>query len=126
VQVKGLSWVGVGTDDFAGTLAFFTDVLGLKIAISDDRGVAMLHVGVDQVLEIFGPGTSGRSKTVTPVVAFEVDDVEAARAELRTQGIELIGDLGRWNGFEWQYFRGPDGHTYAVKKTPPPGWGAGE
>jgi hypothetical protein len=31
----------------------------------------------------------------------------------------------RWNGFEWLYFRSPDGHLFSVKKTPPPGWEAG-
>jgi hypothetical protein len=83
--------------------------------------VALLHAG-DAVVEIFGPGTRGQALTAPPVVAFEVDDVHAARAELLAKDVELIGDIGSWNGFEWLYFRGPDGHVFAVKKTPPPGW----
>ena len=124
MKVKRISWLGVGTDDFAGTLAFFTGVLGLEPAIVDDKGVAILHAGDSQV-EIFGPGTSGRARTSPPVPAFEVEDVEAAREELLAAGVELLGDIGRWNGFEWQYFRGPDGHVFAVKKTPGAGWEAG-
>lgn len=122
MQIKGLSWVGVGTDSFRATVEFFTEVLGLKIALSDPRGVAMLHLGDGQVLEIFGPGTSGRDRTAQPVVAFEVDDVIAAKEELLAHDVELIGDVGSWNGFEWLYFRGPDSHVYAIKKTPPAGW----
>lgn len=122
MHVKGLSWIGVGTDHYGSTLKFFTEILGLRIAISDERGVAMLHVGENQVLEIFGPGTGGRDKTSPPVVAFEVEDVLAAKGELLAHNVELIGDVGSWNGFEWLYFRGPDGHVYALKKTPGQGW----
>lgn len=122
MKVKGLSWVGVGTDDFPRTLAFFTEVLGLPPAVVDPRGVALLHAGPGQLVEIFGPGTGGRALTAPPVIAFEVDDVGAARAELAAAGVEIIGDIGAWNGFEWLYFRSPDGHLFSVKKTPPPGW----
>lgn len=122
MQVKGLSWVGIGTDDFSTSLRFYTDVIGLRPAVVDDRGVAMLDLGEGQVLELFGPGTGGRALTSPPAVAFEVDDVAAARDELLEAGVEVIGDIGRWNGFEWLYFRSPEGHVLAVKKTPPPGW----
>lgn len=122
MQVKGISWIGVGTDTFQPTLDFFTTVMGLEPKIVDPRGVAMLTVGDGQILELFGPGTGGRALTSPPVIAFEVDDVSAAHAELITKGVEVIGDVGAWNGFEWLYFRGPDDHIYAVKKTPPPGW----
>ena len=122
MKVKGISWVGVGTDDFGGALAFFTEVLGLKAAVVDERGVALLHAGDGQVLEIFGPGTSGRRLNSPPAIAFEVDDVSQARDELVRAGVEVIGDIGRWNGFEWVYFRSPDGHVLSVKKTPPAGW----
>jgi catechol 2,3-dioxygenase-like lactoylglutathione lyase family enzyme len=122
MEIKRVSWVGVGTDDFARALAFYTGVLGLKPAVVDARGVALLHAGPDQVLEIFGPGTSGRALTSPPAIAFEVEDLEAAHEALLAAGVEVIGEIGRWNGFEWLYFRSPDGHVLAVKKTPPPGW----
>jgi hypothetical protein len=74
-------------------------------------------------VEIFGEGsTRGQALTSPPAVAFEVEDVYAARAELLSKGVELIGDIGSWNGFEWVYFRGPENYVFAVKKTPAPGW----
>ena len=110
-------------DDFARSLAFFTDVLGLRTAAVDgERGVALLHAGEGQVVEIFGPGTRGHTLTSHPVVAFEVEDVAEARDELVRRGVEVLGEIGSWNGFEWLYFRSPDGHVFSVKKTPPPGW----
>jgi hypothetical protein len=54
-----------------------------------------------------------------------VDDVHAAADELAREGIELVGETGSWNGFEWLYFRSADGHMFAVKKTTPPGWERG-
>lgn len=122
MNVKGYSWVGVGTDSFQETVSFFENIMGLSTVIIDDRGVAMLKVSDGQFLEVFGPGTQGRKLTSPPVVAFEVDDVAAARDELIARGIEVLGDMGSWNGFEWLKFRGPGGHVYALQKTPPAGW----
>jgi predicted enzyme related to lactoylglutathione lyase len=124
MKVTGFSWLGVGVDDFPAAVSFFEDVLGIMVAVRDGRGVAMLQVGERQVLEVFGPGTRGKELCTTPVMAFEVEDVANARAELVAHGVELIGDIGSWNGFEWLYFRGPGGHIFAVKKTPPDGWEA--
>lgn len=124
MKIKGISWLGIGTDAFDETCAFFTQTLDIPVVISNPRGVAMLRLPDGQLLEIFGPGTTGRALTAPPVVAFEVDDVGAAQAELIAKGVEVIGDIGSWNGFEWLYFRGPDDRVYSLKKTPPRGWEA--
>lgn len=122
IKVTGLSWVGIGAEDFTQTLSFFTDVMGLDAAVVDERGVAMLKAGPSQIVEIFGPGTRGYELTRPPVVAFEVEDFDAAVATLRDCGVTLLGEPGRWNGFAWQYFEAPAGQLFAVKQTPPPGW----
>lgn len=122
IKVKGISWVGIGTEAFEETVAFFTDVLGLEIALIE-KPVAMLHAGSGNIVEIFGQGsTRGKALNSPPVVAFEVDDVPAARERLVARGVKLIGDIGTWNGFEWLYFRGPEGYIFSVKKTPHSDW----
>ena len=122
MKITGFSWLGVGVEDFDEAVGFFRDVMGLRVAVESDTGVAMFQVANRQVLEIFGPGTSGKERTTPPVMAFEVEDIGAARRELAAAGVELIGELGSWNGFEWQYFVGPGGHTLAIKTTPADGW----
>jgi catechol 2,3-dioxygenase-like lactoylglutathione lyase family enzyme len=121
VKIKGISWIGVGTVRFSETLRFFVDVMGLEVAVAEEEQ-ALLRIADGQLLEIFGRDGRGRSLNSPPVAAFEVEDVHAAADELTRNGIELVGEVGSWNGFEWLYFRSPDGHLFAVKKTPPPGW----
>ena len=116
MKVKGFAWAGVGTDDFEATLRFFTEVIGLTVE-SNNGKIAHLAVGPRQTLEIFGEGP-GKAMNVTPTIAFEVEDFDAACEELRRAGVELVGEVGRWNGFEWQYFRSPDGHLFEIKKVP--------
>ena len=122
MKITGFSWRGVGVDDFDAALGFFRDVMGLRLAVESDTGVAIFQVADRQVLEIFGPATAGKERTTPPVMAFEVEDIGAARRELAAAGVELIGELGSWNSFEWQYFVGPGGHTPAFKTTTDDGW----
>lgn len=124
IRVTGISWLGVGAENFESAFAFFTAILGLEVAASGPD-VAMLRAGSAQIVELFGPASRGKALTVPPVAAFEVEDVAEARDHLIAHGVETLGPIGAWNGFEWLYFRGPEGHVYAVKKTPPPGWEAG-
>ena len=97
--------------------SFYRDVLGPEVWVEGD-GQAILKTASGDQLEIFGRDEQEKEITRSPVVAFEVDDLEAAREELRAAGIELIGETGSWNGFSWQYFRSPDGHIFEIKSSP--------
>ena len=117
MKVKSFSWVGVSTDNFERSLGFFRDLLGMQVWVQGEQQ-AILTTESGQQLEIFGGDEREKQLTGSPVVAFEVDDLEAALDELRMAGIELIGEIGRWNGFAWQYFRSPDGHVFELKSSP--------
>jgi catechol 2,3-dioxygenase-like lactoylglutathione lyase family enzyme len=117
MNVKNFSWVGVSTEDFDRSLSFFRDVLGLETWVQGEEQ-AILKTTSGQQLEIFGRDGREMELTRSPVIAFEVDDLESAREELLSAGIELIGEVGRWNGFAWQYFRSPDGHIFEIKSSP--------
>ena len=120
IKVKGFTWVGVGTDDFAASMRFFTQVLGLEVEHHGDDQ-AILRVAPGQQLEIFGAEGRGKSLNTPPTIAFEVDDVAEASRALAAGGAELVGEPGSWNGHEWQYFRTPDGHLFEIKRSPPEG-----
>lgn len=117
IRVKGLAWVGIGTDRYAQTMRLFRDVLGMEVEAEGDEQAILRTVNGDQV-EIFGKDGRGKSQNSPPTVAFEVDDVAAARDSLVAAGIEIVGEIGSWNGHEWLYFRSSDGYLFEVKKTP--------
>ena len=117
MQIESFSWVGVSTSDFEKSLRFYRDVLGLELWVAGDEQ-AILKTASGQQLEIFGRDEREKQLTSSPVVAFELSDLEAACEELRSAGIELIGEVGRWNGFAWQYFRSPEGHVFELKSSP--------
>jgi glyoxylase I family protein len=117
IEVKGFAWVGVGTADFARSRDFFTRVLGLEVS-AEEGTTALLNVASGQQLEIFGGDSRGRRLNDPPTIAFEVDDVSAARDTLLAEGIEIIGEIGQWGGHEWLYFRTPDGHVFELKRSP--------
>ena len=57
------------------------------------------------------PG-SGAERGMTHHLAFEVDDVEAARARLTANGVGLAGGpMPRGDGYVQVFFRDPDGHV---------------
>ena len=54
-----------------------------------------------------------------PIVAFIVDDVVGARAEIVATGIELLSEV-IWaaDGFGWFFLRAPDGNIYCIEQVP--------
>ena len=124
MEVKGVRWVGVGTERVAQMRSFAIEVLGLTVIGEDTEQFVELATANGTKLELFGPGAVADSPWLfesNPVVAgFLVDDIEAARDELaRTTGVELLGDLHALpDGYAWQHFRAPDGRVYELTVDP--------
>ena len=107
MRVLNIRWVGVSTDDLDATRAFFESVLGLRVRF-EEPGTVELVTAEDDRVQLFA-GRSG-----APVPLFEVDDVRAARRELETAGIELVGSVERDTDWEYFAFRAPDGNLYEL------------
>jgi catechol 2,3-dioxygenase-like lactoylglutathione lyase family enzyme len=124
VEVKGIRWIGVGTDRLAAMRSFAIDVLGMRTLGEDDEDFVELAMADGAKLELFGSAAAADGPWLfaanTVVAGFLVDDIEAARDELaRTPGVELLGDLrGTPGGYAWQHFRAPDGHVYELTADP--------
>jgi catechol 2,3-dioxygenase-like lactoylglutathione lyase family enzyme len=123
VEVRGIRWIGVGTNRVAEMRSFATGVLGMRVAGQDGEDFVELAMGDGTKLELFGAGAVDApwQFASNPVVAgLLVDDIEAARDELaRTPGVELLGELHiSPDGYAWQHFRAPDGHVYELTADP--------
>jgi predicted enzyme related to lactoylglutathione lyase len=110
MSAKGLVWIGVPTEDFEGTVAFFRDVSGIEEE-TGEGDVAILGLPGGEMVEVFGPSSRVQEQLATgPVVGFLVDDVAEAREEMEGRGVEFIGPVHAGDaGASWSHFRGPEG-----------------
>ncbi|WP_127506147.1 VOC family protein [Actinoplanes solisilvae] len=110
MEITGLGWLGVRTGEADALADFYARVLGLRL-IHEEPGFRVFQLPDGSNVEIFGVGFAGKEHFDTgPVAGFAVRDLAAAVAELRTAGVELLGESGP----TWQHFRGPDGNVYEL------------
>ena len=119
MQIIKLAWVGTRTESPESTVAFFRDLLGLRLDMTLP-GFWMLKMPDGSKVEIFGPDTEmNRHFTTGPVAGFLVDDVSAASDELRAAGVEILFESGvDDSGNAWVHFRAPDGNIYEFTQDP--------
>jgi len=121
LRPRKLGHVGVFVKDLERSTKFYTEVVGLKV--SDElagRAVFLRcsHDHHDTVLFQLDPEKSGRSqnpRVELQQISYEVDrldDLRQKAAELRAQGIEVIGPQQRGPGMDKTIdFSDPDGNT---------------
>jgi catechol 2,3-dioxygenase-like lactoylglutathione lyase family enzyme len=117
MDVRNILWVGVRTERYDETVAFFRDVLGLRVNFEESTTNELETSEGDRV-QVFAPGARyfeffGQHAR-GPVPLFEVDDVRAARRELETAGVEILGATERDSEWEWIHVRAPDGNLYEL------------
>jgi catechol 2,3-dioxygenase-like lactoylglutathione lyase family enzyme len=108
VNISRLDFVAIPSQDAVRAAAFYRDVLELR---PDEKAQFEFWAG-ETCLSIWEPDKVGR--TFAPQrnghVAFHVDDVEAARAELEAKGVEFLGDTFDTGVCHMAFFRDPDGN----------------
>jgi catechol 2,3-dioxygenase-like lactoylglutathione lyase family enzyme len=119
MEVLGYTWAGVRTADLKSTASFFQDVLGLS-PIHEGKGMVQFEMPSGQLFEIFGSGSRYYGLHACPVLAFQVEDVRAAREELESRGVEFVTSVEGSEAEAWTYFRGPDGFLYELWQTARP------
>ena len=131
MRISRISFVGAKTQRFDAMTAFTRDVLGLRPGHRDDGwAVFQLGSGERDLFEVYRPG--GYDERLLPAVAdgvtiaFGVDDLVEARAELVAAGVEIVADAiwaaqafddPKLDGWGWLFFRAPDGRIYALQQT---------
>lgn len=126
VQITGVDFVVVPTDAFDTAVAFYGDVLGLPCI---DRYGSMPGAEFQAgnltlaVMEAKAFGREFRPNAMP--IALQVDDVDAARAQLEAAGVEFVTDTFDSGVCHQAIFRDPDGnplalhHRYAPPKPKP-------
>ena len=101
MRVLGYTWAGVRTADLKSTTLFFADVLGFSV-IHKGEGLVQFEMPSGQLFEVFDSRSRYYRLHACPVLAFQVEDVRAARKELESRGVEFVTDV------LWQRIRGLD------------------
>jgi glyoxylase I family protein len=125
-MLKRLDNVGIAVRDARRSLAFYTAVLGFEGEVTDGEGGVRLG---DVSLYIFesksgvGPAPRTEDYYANPFgldhLAFEVDNIEDAGAELERRGVtflhSVVGDPG---SFRYRGFHDPDGNMlYIIQRA---------
>lgn len=119
----GLNWAIHCTPHFEQTVAFFRDVLGLAmtaegVPVTDTQFTryAQFTLPTGNVLEIVEPTPAVQQLYTAPIMAFTVDHLVHARAELEQRQVVFVAPIFRTNdGWGWTYVRAPDGAIYQLQ-----------
>jgi catechol 2,3-dioxygenase-like lactoylglutathione lyase family enzyme len=124
MNVLRIGFLGTRTTNFQQTADFFQDILGLQAAwTKPDWTGFKLPTGENDFVEIFGPAQQNPNlypdSATGIIVAFIVDDVLDAHAEIAATNIELLSEV-IWvaDGFGWFFLRAPDGNVYCIEQVP--------
>jgi len=122
-QTEGLlrwpTWIGVVVDDLEAQRRFWGELLGVP---EDHAGPGFAHFVMPtgesfEVIERSGlPEYDARRFQV----GFEVDDIEATRAELVRRGLTPVSEIMEPDSPDpWAYFRDLEGNVFEIKQRRP-------
>jgi predicted enzyme related to lactoylglutathione lyase len=114
--VTGVDFVGLPTQDLERSVRFYGETLGLRrSAYRPDRNFAEFETGTVTLSIIdpvkMGVGDFAPNRTH---LALQVDDVEAARAELEGRGVTFMGDIFDTGVCHMAFFADPDGNAFML------------
>jgi catechol 2,3-dioxygenase-like lactoylglutathione lyase family enzyme len=120
--VTGIDFIAVPTQDFEKADAFYGDVLGLERSKRwGDMPAGEFENGTVTIAVMQSDAFGLEFKPHSHPIAFQVDDVAAARAALEAEGVKFVPDNIDSGVCHMAYFSDPDGnalmlhHRYAPK-----------
>jgi predicted enzyme related to lactoylglutathione lyase len=122
--VTGVDFVPLSTQDLEKSMDFYGTKLGLPRSVYvPERNYAEFETG-NVTLSIVDGEQMGIGHNVNrTAMALHVDDVESARAELESRGVQFMGDILDTGVCHMAFFTDPDGnalmlhHRYAPRTS---------
>jgi catechol 2,3-dioxygenase-like lactoylglutathione lyase family enzyme len=115
MNVERVDFVSFLTQDLPRAKRFYTDVLGLEI---ESEGESDMELSCGQVtLDVFDPSSIGQPFAPSPAgLALRVADVDSARAELESKGVEFDGETLETGVCKQAWFKDPDGNALMLHR----------
>jgi catechol 2,3-dioxygenase-like lactoylglutathione lyase family enzyme len=114
---KKVDDVFFNVDDMEKAVAFYRDKLGLSVKYETADWAELDAGNVTIALRRYGSGPEGRPELGVgegATLVFEVDDIEAAQAELGNQGIQLIGGIFEYGSVKLAAFEDLNGNVLQI------------
>ena len=115
--VTGVDFVTVPTKDLAAAREFYGSVLGLPCSAvyrEQDPIGAEYETGTLTLALLDSEAIGREFSSSSSAIALRVDDVESARAELRSRGVEFHGEIIDSGVCHQAYFSDPDGNPLVL------------
>lgn len=126
-KITGISHVGYFTSDLPKTLAFWHDLLGFDEAWSlnkkdsTDTRIAFIKINDHQHVELFNEPATAPPNMMSHI-CFAVEDIEAMRAYIRSQGYEVKPGGGKTRTGDYAFeIKDPDGMLVEFMQDLPTG-----
>jgi predicted enzyme related to lactoylglutathione lyase len=122
--VTGVDFVPFSTKDLDASMDFYGNALGLARSVYvPERNYAEFETGNVTLSIVDGEAMGIGHNLNRTAMALHVDDVESARAELESRGVEFLGEILDTGVCHMAFFTDPDGnalmlhHRYAPRVT---------
>jgi catechol 2,3-dioxygenase-like lactoylglutathione lyase family enzyme len=126
--ITGVDFVAVPALDFDASTHFYGTVLGLPFVKRWGEMPGAEYQAGNLTLAVMEPTAFGQEfRPHGMPIAFQVDDVEAARAQLESQGVKFVAETLDSGVCHQAFFLDPAGntlnlhHRYAPGQPPAPG-----
>ena len=131
--VSGTDFVTIATKDIEAAEKFYGETLGLEFGKRYGKMPGVEYETGNLTIAILQSEAFGMTYSVNKnPIALHVDDMEAARSELESKGVEFAADTMDTGVCYMAFFSDPDGnalmlhHRYAAKDAPPPPMATGD
>jgi len=119
MQYQGFIWVGLTVENLEASVAFYRDVIGLRLLGQGDDW-AHFDAGGGALFELMSGGKAS-SQPKTPaqqplVVGLRVKDMDGPMADLQAKGI-VFTETGQFEDTRWAHFSDPEGNQLEIKVT---------
>jgi catechol 2,3-dioxygenase-like lactoylglutathione lyase family enzyme/ketosteroid isomerase-like protein len=115
MEIRGTDFVMFQVSDLAAAARFYREVLGLRQDVYSEEGQWAEFSCGDVTLSLHGGGKPPEA-TASGRIALAVEDVQAARAELKKKGADGVGELHDYGVCRAVEVRDPDGNTVILHR----------
>src|SRR3954447_11505927 len=127
MDITGVDFITVPTQDFARAEAFYGDVLGLERSVRyGDMPAREFETGNLTIAVLQSDAFGIRFAPHSHPIAFHVEDVAAARADLEAKGVTFAADTMDTGVCHMAHFRDPDGNVLMLHSRYAPRAGRGD